>query len=259
MAKDDLPKVLFIPDQFMDYRMWSDIPQRLRGHARVIHFDQQAQLPWAAENGEFVRAADSLAAGGSFHVVAAAGQAARFAFALAEAGMTKGLVFFGASLDCIPDDFHADLSDMERVLDPYLPIASAIDEPDPRHRRDILLRVLRDTAPPDAEPAQLALAAAMMSDHAGELFTHLRAIAAAGVDEQLPPAPPWIERPWFGRLAELTLPVMAVGAGASADAIASRARDAEIVAAAGGGVLPSPAAGRARAAEAILRMLDRLR
>jgi hypothetical protein len=98
----------------------------------------------------------------------------------------------------------------------------------------------------------------MMSDHAEELFAHLSARAAAGVDEQMPPAPPWIERPWFDRLAELTLPIMAVGAGLNADAIASRARDAEIVAAAGGGVLPAPAAGRAQAAEAILRMLDRL-
>jgi hypothetical protein len=54
------------------------------------------------------------------------------------------------------------------------------------------------------------------------------------------------------------LPVMAVGASPSADAIASRARDSQIVAAAGGGFLPAPAAGRAQAAEAILRMLDRL-
>lgn len=261
MAKDDLPEVLFIPDRFMDYRMWSDIPQRLRGRAQVIHFDQHAPVSWTAENGEFVQAAGRLAAGGSFHVVAAAGQAARFAFALAEAGITKGLVFFGASLDCIPDDIHADLSgagDRDHALDPYLPIVTAIDEPDPRHRRDILLRVLRDTAPPDAEPAQLALATAMMSDHAEELFTHLRASAAAGADEQMPPDPPWLARPWFDRLAELTLPVTAVGSGLSADAIARRARDAEIVAAAGGGVLPAPAAGRAQATEAILRMLDRL-
>jgi hypothetical protein len=68
-----------------------------------------------------------------------------------------------------------------------------------------------------------------------------------------------LQRPWFDRLAELTVPVTAVGAGVSASAIARRAGDAEIIDAAGGGVTPAPAAGRAKAAEAILRMLDRLR
>src|SRR5262245_16890125 len=121
----------------MDYRMWSDITQRLHGRAQAIHFDQQAQLPCSAEYDQFVQAAGRVAAGGSFHLVAGAGQAARFAFALGEAGMAKGLVFFGASLDCIPDDVPADLSDLDGLLDPYLPIASAIDEPDPRQRRDI--------------------------------------------------------------------------------------------------------------------------
>lgn len=262
VTADDLADVLFIPDRFMDYRMWSDIPDRLRGRVRAIHFDQHAQIPWTADNGEFLDAAGRLAAGGSFHVVAAAGQAARFAFALAEAGMTKGLVFFGPSLDCIPDDVGADLFgavDWDQTLDPYLPIVSALDEPDPGRRRDVLLRVLRDTANADAEPAQLALAAAMMSDHSEELFTHLRAsAAAAGADGQVPPDPPWLLRPWFDRLAELTVPVTVVGAGLSASAIARRARDAEIIEAAGGGVLPAPAAGRESAAEAILRMLDRL-
>lgn len=261
MTADDLAVVLFIPDQFMDYRTWSDIPDRLRGRARAIHFDQHAQIPWATGNGEFLDAAGRLAADGSFHAVAAAGQAARFAFALAEAGIAKGLVFFGASLDRIPDDADADLFDAvdwDQTLDPYLPIVSALDEPDPDSRRDILLRVLRDTVDPDAEPAQLALAVAMMSDHSEELFTHLRASAAAGADGELSPVPPWLQRPWFDRLAELTVPVMAVGAGPSASAIARRARDAEIIDAPGGGLLPAPAAGRARAAEAILRMLDRL-
>lgn len=262
MTADDLADVLFIPDRFMDYRMWSDIPDRIRGRARAIHFDQHAQIPWAAGNGEFLHAAGRLAPGGSFHVVAAAGQAARFAFALAEAGTAKGLVFFGASLDRLPDDVDADLFgavDQDLTLDPYLPIASALDEPDAGRRRDILLQVIRDTADADAEPAQLALAAEMMSDHSEELFTDLRAIATAGVDGPLPPVPPWIQRPWFDRLAELTVPVTAVGPGLSASAIARRARDAEIIDAAGGGVTPAPAAGRARAAEAILRMLDRLR
>ena len=261
MTEDDLAYVLFIPDRFMDYRMWSDIPDRIQGRARAIHFDQHAQIPWTADNDEFLDAARRLAADGSFHVVAAAGQAARFAFALAEAGMAKGLVFFGASLDRMPDDV-ADLFgavDWDLTLDPYLPIVSALDEPDAGRRRDILLRVIRETSEADAEPAQLALAAEMMSDHSEELFTDLRASAAAGADGQLPPDPPWLQRPWFDRLAELTVPVTAVGAGVSASAIAKRARDADVIDAAGGGLTPAPAAGRASAAEAILRMLDRLR
>lgn len=262
MTADDLADVLFIPDRFMDYRLWSDIPDRISGRARAIHFDRHAQIPWTADSGEILEAAGRLAAGGSFHVVAAAGQAARFAFALAEAGMTKGLVFFGASLDCIPDDDAADVfgaADWDLTLDPYVPIVSALDEPDAGRRRDILLRVIRETAAADAEPAQLALAAEMISDHSEEFFTDLRASAAAGPDGQSPPAPRWLQRPWFDRLAELTVPVTAVGAGVSASAIARRARDAEIIDAAGGGVTPAPAAGRAKAAEAILRMLDRLR
>jgi len=261
VTADDLAEVLFIPDRFMDYRMWSDIPDRIRGRARAIHFDQHAQIPWTADNGEFLHAAGRLAAGGSFQVVAAAGQAARFGFALAEAQIAKGLMFFGASLDCIPDDLDDDLFaavDWDLTLDPYVPIVSALDEPDAGRRRDILLRVLRDTANADAEPAQLALAAAMMSDHSEELFTHLRASATAGADGQLPPDPLWVQRPWFDRLPELTVPVTAVGAGISASAIARHARDAEVIEAAGGGLLPAPAAGRASAAEAILRMLDRL-
>jgi hypothetical protein len=161
------------------------------------------------------------------------------------------------SLDRIPEDVDADLFGAVD-LDPYLPIVSALDEPDAGRRRDILLQVIRDTAEADAEPAQLALAAEMMSDHSEELFTDLRATATAGVDGPLPPVPPWIQRPWFDRLAELTVPVTAVGPGLSASAIARRARDAEIIDAAGGGVTPASAAGRTRAAEAILRMLDRL-
>ena len=255
-----MPDVLFIPDQFMDYRMWSDIPDRLRGRAETIHFDQHARIPWATANGEFLDAARRLAGAGSFDVVAAAGQAARFGFALAEAGLAKGLVFFGASLDGIPDgEVPPDLSGLGEALIPYQPVASAVvNEQDPGRQRDILLQVFRDTAESGADPADLELAAAMLGDHSEEFFAEMRAAAAAAAGERVQPDPPWAQRPWIDRLADLAVPVTAVGAGFSAEAIARRARDAEIVAAAGGGVLPAPAAGRAQAAEAILRMLDRL-
>ena len=32
----NLPGILLIPDRFMDYRMWSDIPDRLLGRAEVL-------------------------------------------------------------------------------------------------------------------------------------------------------------------------------------------------------------------------------
>jgi hypothetical protein len=256
-----LPCILFIPDRFMDYRMWSDIPDRLGGHAEAIHFDQHGQIPWTTgPTSEFADRARRLAPDGGFDIVAGSGQAARFAFALAEAGLAKGLVFFGPWLDSIPDDLHADFSglgDLDHVLDPYMPIAEAVGEPDPGRRRDIFLQVLRDTAGPDAEPAELELAIAMFSDHADEYFADLQDTAAAA-DGRVQPDPPWFLRPWNDRLAELTVPVTAVGAGFSGEAIARRARDAEIVDVMGGGALLAPAEDRARAAAALLRMLDRI-
>ncbi len=83
MSSMAVPGVLFIPDRFMDYRMWSDIPERLHGRARVIHFDQEAPIPWAeGPNDEFIGAARRMALAQGVQVVAAAGQAARFGFAL---------------------------------------------------------------------------------------------------------------------------------------------------------------------------------
>ena len=89
VAAMSLPSILFIPDRFGDYRLWSDIPDRLQGRAQAIHFDQH-DVPWMSVNGEFLEKARQLAPDGSFHIVAAHGGAARFAFALAEAGLAKG-------------------------------------------------------------------------------------------------------------------------------------------------------------------------
>jgi len=271
VAAMPLPSVLFIPDRFSDYRLWSDIPDRLQGRALAIHFDQH-DLPWTSGNGEFLEIARRLAPDGSFHVVAANGQAARFAFALSEAGVAKGLTLFQPSLDCIPDDVHVDrsaLGDPEHVLDPFMPILSALDEPDPSRRREILLDVIRTTAGPDLEPAGLELLLAMYSDHAEEIFADLQASAAEGEQSQATEAndpdepfhiPPWLERPWIDRLADLTVPVTTVVSARGrviAEAIARRAVDAEIVIAGGSAGL-EPAEDRARAAEAILRTLDRV-
>jgi hypothetical protein len=252
-----VPSALFIPERFKDYRMWYDIPDRLLGRAEVIHFDQHDQVPWTADSAEFVDEARHLVPDGGFDIVVAAGGAARFAFALAEAGLAKGLVFFQPTLDCIPDDVRVDLSGLDEALEAFQPIVSAIQEPDPGRRREILLQTVRDTAGPDRDPAGLELELDMMSDHAEEFFAHLHVTAAEAEDGDVPPDPPWMERPWINRLAELTVPVTAIGVGPFPEAIARRAKDAEVVQAAGNGGM-APPADRARAAEALLRMLDRI-
>lgn len=257
-----LPRILFIPDRFSDYRMWSDIPDRLGERVEAIHFEQHRQIPWSTgPTKEFADTARALAADSGFDIVAGAGQAARFAFALAADGLAKGLVLFNPSLDCVPDDIHVDFSglgDLDHVLDPFMPLVEALDDPDPARRRDIFLQVMLDTAGPDAEPAELELANAMFSDHADEFFADLRDTATAAADGPVQPDPPWLLRPWLDRLAELHAPVTAVGAGPYEEAIARRARDAEVVEVSGGGVLLAPAESRARAAEALLHMLDRI-
>lgn len=273
VAAMSLPSVLFIPDRFGDYRLWSDIPDQLHGRAQAVHYDQH-DLPWASLNGAFLESARRLAPDGSFHIVAAHGEAARFAFALAEAGLAKGLVFFQPSLDSIPppDDARIDtsaLGELDHVLDPYMPLVGALDEPDPARRREILLDVIRATAGQDLEPAGLELLLAMYTDHAEEYFAHLRSSAmpaqeseaaeAAGADEPFE-LPPWLARPWINRLAELTVPVttvVSVPGRVIGEAIARRARDAEVVVAGANAGL-EPAEDRARAADAILRMLDRI-
>ncbi len=70
--------------------------------------------------------------------------------------------------------------------------------------------------------------------------------------------PPWVLRLWIDRIAALSVPVMTVGHVSIGEAIARRAQDAEVIDVMGGGALMAPAESRARAAEALLRMLDRV-
>lgn len=254
--------VLFIPDRFKDYRMWHDIPDRLQGHAEVIHLDQHEPVPWTADSTQFVAAVRRLASGGSFSIVAAAGQAAGLAVALAEAGVARGLVFFQPVLDSIPDDLDLsslDLADLDPHdwLDPFAPMVDAVSEPDPVRRRDILVQIIRDTAGPGRDPEQLELEIAMTADHAEEFFAHLQAATRAAADGHEWPRPPRLGRPWIDRLADLAVPVVAVGTGPFVGAVAGRARNAEIVVAAGNGGM-APASDRTLAAEALLRTVDRV-
>jgi hypothetical protein len=255
-----MARVLFIPDRFMDYRMWSDIPDRIRDIAEVIHFDQHEPVPWTSVNGEFLAASRRLAAGGTFTTVAAAGQAARFGFAVAEAGLAAGLVLFYPSLDRVLPETAASLDgvDMSEELGPYVPVAEALAEPDPARRRAVYLDVVRETVGPELEPDELERTLAMAGDHADEFFAELQAAAAAAASGQTPPDPPWMEDPWIDRLADLTIAVTAVvgqkarGCGA---AIAARARHADIVVS---DANLGTVGGRIQAAQTLVRMVLRV-
>jgi hypothetical protein len=115
-----MARVLFIPDRFMDYRMWSDVPDRIRNRAEAIHFDRHEQVPWTSVNGDFLAGTRRLAGGHGFTVVAAAGQGARFGFAVAEAGLAAGLVLFYPSLDRLLPETAASLegADVSEELGP---------------------------------------------------------------------------------------------------------------------------------------------
>jgi hypothetical protein len=255
-----MPRILLVPDRFADYRMWSGIPDRIRGRAEVVHFDRHDQVPWTAADDGFLSTARRLADDGAFDIVAAAGQAARFGFAVAEAGLARGAVFFYPSLDRVLDETVSGLdeADLMETLGPYVPIVGAMQEEDPSRRRDILLRVVRETAGPEAGPAELAHMEGMIIDHAEEFFAYLRTAMDAVAAGPAHPAPPGLDRPWIDRLADLTIPVTAVVAPRSlaiGDAIASRAADAEIVVASPG---MAPVAEPGRSAAILVRMLDRL-
>jgi hypothetical protein len=256
-----MPSILFIPDQFTDYRMWSDIPDRIGGRAGVIHFDQHEQIPWTAgAGGGFLNAVRRLAPDGCFDIVVAAGQAARFGFAVAQAGLARGAAFFYPSLDRPLGEAGPSLDDVgaAEALSPYLPVADALLEEDASRQRDILVQVIRDTAGPDVESGELERVASMISDHAAEFFAVMQQARAAGAADFPPPDPPWLEWPWIDRLAALPVPVVAVVAphdAAIGDAIARQAPDADIVTAS---PRLTPIAAPDRSAEALLRMLDRL-
>ncbi len=262
----DLPRVLFIPDRFMDYRMWSDVPDQLRGRAAAVHFDQCGRIPWTEVDGGFLEAVRGLAGDARFAVVAAAGQAARFGFAVAEAGLARGLVLFQPYLNSVPDDLEVDFSVLGEMLEPSVEFVSLVHDPDPDPDfvRATYLQLVRDMTGPDLPAAQLELALAMHGDHALALFADLQATAAAmaAAGDQPPPDPPWIIHPWIDRLGGLTAPVAVVygarGRGAGA-VIARRATacDVQLVTAEGDPGFTTTVK-RIRTAEILLDMLDRV-
>ena len=256
-------RILFIPDRFADYRMWSDIPDRVGDQAEVIHFEGRAPIPWTSADGEFLAAVRRIADGRSFAAVAAAGNAARFGFAAAEAGLAAGLMLFYPSLDRILPEVSSSLRDVdwEAQLAPFMSLANALNEPDPARRREIYLQHVRDTTDPGLDPAELETVLAMASDHAEEFLADLHATATAAATGEPQPDPPWMEHAWIDRLEDLNVPLTAVVGprGAIGEAIAARSAGAEIILTAAYPGLGGSAAERGRVAEALSRMIDRVR
>jgi hypothetical protein len=256
-----MPSVLFIPDRFMDYRMWGEVPDLIRDRASVVHLDQCMHIPWPAPDEGFLDAVRGLAPREGFDVVAAAGQAARFGFAIASAGLSAGLMFFYPTPDRHLDEVTAAAPDPDpaEYVDPFLPLVNALEEEDAALRRDILIQVVRDTAGPGADPVELDRVLAMTRDHAEEIFASLAAAAEPADPHGEQGGPPWLRQPWLDQLPDLGVPVMAVIApqvSTLGDVIARRAADAEIVIAE---PRLTPVPNPATSVAALLRMLSRVR
>jgi hypothetical protein len=256
-----MPSVLFIPDRFMDYRMWGEVPDLIRDRTSVVHLDQCMHIPWPAPDEGFLDAVRGLAPPEGFDVVAAAGQAARFGFAVASAGLGAGLMLFYPTPDRLLDEVIADAPDPDPAVyvDPFLPLVNALEEEDAGRRRDILLQVVRDTLDPGADPAELDRVLTMTSDHAEEIFASLAAAAEPADSQGNQSDPPWLVQPWLDQLPGLAVPVMAVVAPqvpALGDMIARRAANAEIVIAKS---RLTPVPDSAASVAALRRMLSRVR
>lgn len=259
-------RVLFMPGRFVDYRLWSDIPDRIRPQAEPIHFDQHYEIHWTGADHEFVDSARSLANGAPFDVVASAREADRLAFSLAEAGLTRGLVLFQPDLplSAIPG-VRPDLSDVdfeqmrETVDNGYPPLEGAIHQSDPAVRRNALVSFVRNYAGVHLEPHELELAISMASDHADEIFGSVDTFLAANAEGRVPEKR-WTDRDWLAQFTAATVPIALIvpkRARPFADAIATD-HDVEIVTYGGTAGLASED-DRARGAETILRVLNRVR
>ena len=262
MSAMPVPRILLIPDRITDYRMWSDVPDRMTGRAEVVHIDQHCDLPWWSADESFLDQVRQLSAGDGFQAAAAAGQAARFGFAVAEAGLANGLVLFHPSLDAILDDVPVDLTDLDEILIPYQPLAELARDPsaDVERFRAIIPQLVRQTAPADIPHDQLQISIAIFCDHAPEWLAELQAAAEAANAESPAPDPPWIDRPWIDRADQLTCPVTTVVTPREIDiarAIARRVANAETVLAGANPGLTTELE-RDKTARTILEHLDRM-
>jgi hypothetical protein len=258
--------VLFIADRFSDYRMWTGISDSLADDVGVIHLDERIQLPWDGGASAIVSAARTVLPADGVDVVVADGQAAPFAVALADAGLARSLVLFAPDIpfDRIPDDVDLDLEPPpDDVLAAYTPLADAMTSADDEQWRDLVVQVVRQTAPGDIPQAEVDLAVAIARDHAAEMRAQMLEFAAADARERELPDEVQLAHlrargQWIDRLAALTVPVMTVVPARGkfrAETMSRIAQRHEIVLTEPFNAM-APGGNRAQAAAAIQRMLN---
>jgi hypothetical protein len=263
-----MQQVLFIPDQLTDYRMWAGLPARLAQRATVSHLDQLISLPWSADPAGVVPLARGQAPAG-WDVVVAAGRSARFAVALAAAGLVRSLVLVEPPipLDRVPEDVDLPLSTPGRdELLPYETLISELHDALQDEWRDLLVQTIRQTTPPDVPADELDLVVRIAGDHAAEARAELIAFEAAeAAGRYSAEVVQWKRQrdrgEWLDQLATLTLPVLTIvpaPARFAGRTIGRLAEDAQMVVTHRGIVPPSSAVARDQVATALERLLDRL-
>jgi NAD(P)-dependent dehydrogenase (short-subunit alcohol dehydrogenase family) len=263
-----MQRVLFIPDQLTDYRMWAGIPDRLARRAAVSHLDQLVSLPWSAYPAAVVPLARNLAPAG-WDVVVAAGRGAPFAVELAAAGLARSLVLVEPPIpaDRIPE--NVDLPDTapgNDALLPYEPLVSELHDALPDEWRDLLVQTIRETTPPEVPADELDLVVRIAADHAAEARAQLIAFEAAeAAGWSSADDPQWTRQrdrgQWLDQLATLTLPVLTIVPAAArfvGRTIGRVTEDAQTVVTDRSIVPPSSAVARDQAATALQLLLDRL-
>lgn len=264
-----MQRVLLIPAQFTDWRMWAGIPERLARRAAVSHLDQLISLPWAAAPDAVVGLALSQAPDG-WDVVVAAGQACPFAVTLAAAGLGRGIVLIQPEipLDRIPEDVDLGQGPPDlgaAALASYEKLVGAMHIATPAEWRVLLTQTIRQTAPPGVGDDEIDLMVQLAGDHAAEVRAELLDFERAEVAERyLPATAPSLWRrergQWLDQLATLTQPVLIVVPASEQFIVETIGRIARNLAAPAvteqGIVPPSSAAARDQAAAAIEHLLD---
>jgi hypothetical protein len=218
-----MPSALLVPDRHYDYRIWTDLPDRLRRSCEVVLYDQQDPADPAVRR---------LAPGRRFDVVAAAGDSADLAVSIALTHQARGLVLFQPSL--VPDPGvrmapDASVAELVAAADWIRPVLAALEETDPVRRRELVVGAWRDRYGPHLRPADLALACDVIGDHAEDLLASMKtAVAAAEAGAEMPGSGAIA----VSKLGEIDMPMTVVVSGRAvrlAEAAARQARDCRVL------------------------------
>jgi hypothetical protein len=228
-----VPGVLFLPDQFYDYRIWADLPASLGADCDAVCYDVHAPMPWEEPDSRaFLGAVRRLVPDPARTAVAAAGQAAGLAVQAARCGLAGALVLFQPVPDRIPPEAAADvpLEDLLAAAAPWAGIIDATAETDAARRTELVTRTWRDAYAGRLAASDVELACQVIAGpEVLAAVTAAAAAAAAGAP------PPQAGLPWVDRLAEISVPVTVVSARRAsrmARAIAGIAPDGRFIAAA---------------------------